>query len=102
MWSPMATRGDDLDRLFSALGDPTRRRILERLDARAGLTTGELAAAVPGLTRYAVMKHLEVLRRAGLVQTLPEGRRRRHYPIEPALEPVTAWLARRPRQRSPG
>jgi DNA-binding transcriptional ArsR family regulator len=81
-----------LDTLFAALSDATRRRILVRLREGPGATTGEVAAAIGGLSRFAVMKHLEVLRKAGLVQTLPEGRRRRHYPIGPALDPATAWL----------
>jgi DNA-binding transcriptional ArsR family regulator len=40
-----------------------------------------------------VMKHLAVLRDAGLVQTLPEGRRRRHYRVERGLEPLRKWMA---------
>ncbi|MBA2253542.1 MAG: helix-turn-helix transcriptional regulator [Chloroflexi bacterium] len=81
-----------LDVLFGAVSDRTRRHLFERVAERPGMTTGELAGTVTGLTRYAVMKHLEVLRRAGLVQTLPEGRRRRHYGVERALEPAREWL----------
>lgn len=84
-----------LDRLFSALGDPTRRRIIERLRDHPGATTGELAAAIRGMSRYGVMKHITVLRDAGVVQTLPEGRHRRHYRVERALEPLRDWLGSR-------
>lgn len=63
------------DSVFGALADPTRRAILDRL--RAGrATTGELAAQHPHLSRFAVMKHLGVLERAGLVLTQKEGRQR--------------------------
>jgi DNA-binding transcriptional ArsR family regulator len=63
------------------------------LGAEPGLTTAELAERRPRLTRWAVMKHLAVLRDAGLIQTLPEGRRRRHYRDARALAALTAWLA---------
>ncbi len=54
----------------------------------------------PGMTRFGVMKHLAVLRDAGLIQTLPAGRRRHHYGVERALEPLREWLA--PASRSVG
>lgn len=82
-----------LDRICGALADPTRRRIYVGLGTSPGLTTAELAAGEPRLTRWAVMKHLAVLREAGLVQTLPEGRRRRHYRDERGTVPLEAWLA---------
>jgi len=80
------------DRVCRALGDPTRRRLLERLGTTPGATTGTLAATEPSLSRWAILKHLDVLRKAGLVHTLPEGRRRRHYRELAALRPLTAWL----------
>lgn len=82
----------DLDRLLRALADPTRRRILHLLATRPGLTTHQLAAQVPGMTRWGVMKHLGQLREAGLVQTLPEGRRRRHFREPAALGVLRRWL----------
>lgn len=84
-----------LDRLFRALGDPTRRRIVERLREHPGSTTGELAMAIRGISRYGVMKHVGVLREAGVVQTLPEGRHRRHYRVDRALDPLRDWLGDR-------
>src|SRR5262249_41585154 len=63
------------DRVFKALGDRNRRRMLDRL-AKRPRTTGELAAAFPKLSRFAVMKHLRVLERAGLLVVTREGRKR--------------------------
>ena len=66
---------DELDLVWKALSDPTRRAILDLL--RSGpRTTSEIVARFPGLTRFGVMKHLTVLRDAGLVQDRWEGRRR--------------------------
>jgi DNA-binding transcriptional ArsR family regulator len=66
---------DDLDIVWKALSDPTRRSILDLL-RKGPLTTTEIVAHVPGITRFGVMKHLTVLRDAGLVQDRWEGRRR--------------------------
>ncbi|MEO6350493.1 MAG: helix-turn-helix domain-containing protein [Candidatus Limnocylindrales bacterium] len=88
----MAQADDRLDVLFHAVADPTRRRLIEALRERPGLTTAELAASVRGMTRWGVMKHLDVLAAAGVIQTLPEGRRRRHYVELANLAPLTGWL----------
>ncbi|HEV8606818.1 MAG TPA: metalloregulator ArsR/SmtB family transcription factor [Tepidisphaeraceae bacterium] len=71
--SHVSERGTD--RVFRALGDKTRRRMLDLLVSRPR-TTGELAAAFGGLSRFAVMKHLRVLERAGLLVISREGRNR--------------------------
>jgi predicted transcriptional regulator len=84
---------EDLDLLCRCLADETRRSIYEDLGREPGLTTAELAARQPRMTRWAVMKHLSVLRSADLIQTLPQGRRRRHYRDARALEPLRDWLA---------
>jgi predicted transcriptional regulator len=89
----MASTEDPLDLLAHALADPTRRSLWIAIGRRPGATTAELSDAHPQVTRWAVMKHLAVLRRAGLIQTLPEGRRRRHYRDPRALVPLTAWIA---------
>ena len=70
---------DDDDHVFKALADPTRRRLLDALFARDGLTLGELEGTVPELTRFGVMKHLSVLEQAGLVVTRKQGRHKHHY-----------------------
>ena len=82
----------ELEALFHAVADPTRRRLVEELVERPGLTTAELADSVRGMTRWGVMKHLDVLAAAGVIQTLPEGRRRRHYVERATLEPLKVWL----------
>jgi DNA-binding transcriptional ArsR family regulator len=87
------TESADLDRLLRALADPTRRRILALLVQRPGMTTNELAAQVQGMSRWGVMKHVGLLAEAGLVQTLPEGRRRRHFREVATLKPLQDWLA---------
>jgi DNA-binding transcriptional ArsR family regulator len=63
----------ELDHVWRALADETRRRILDCL--RGGpKTTTQLVEQFPGLSRFGVMKHLQVLRDAGLVNTHEEGR----------------------------
>lgn len=65
----------ELDPIWKALSDPTRRAVLDLL--RGGpRTTTEIVDAFPHLTRFAVMKHIDVLREAGLVQTREQGRQR--------------------------
>jgi DNA-binding transcriptional ArsR family regulator len=81
-----------IDTVFQALSDPTRRGLYGALRAEPGMTTGQLADATPGMTRWGVMKHLTVLRNAGLVQTLHDGRRRRHYADVGPLSVVSQWL----------
>jgi DNA-binding transcriptional ArsR family regulator len=66
---------DKLDPVWKALGDPTRRSVLDLLRDRPRTTT-EIVDAFPHLTRFGVMKHLESLREAGLVHTREEGRQR--------------------------
>jgi DNA-binding transcriptional ArsR family regulator len=66
---------------LSALADPTRREIFERLAARPS-AVGELASGLP-VTRPAVSQHLKVLKRAGLVSDRAEGTRR-IYQLDPA------------------
>ncbi len=66
---------NDLDPVWKALSDPTRRTILDLL--RAGpKTTTEIVEKFPKISRHAVMKHIDVLRGAGLVDTREDGRRR--------------------------
>ena len=77
-WSPILGGVTDDDRVFRALADPTRRRLLDLLFARDGRTLGELGSGLP-MTRFAVMKHLRVLADAGLVVTRHSGRETGHY-----------------------
>jgi DNA-binding transcriptional ArsR family regulator len=66
---------DQLDPVWKALADPTRRAILDLLRERPRTTT-EIVDTFPHLTRFGVMKHLDSLREAGLVNTREEGRQR--------------------------
>jgi DNA-binding transcriptional ArsR family regulator/uncharacterized protein YndB with AHSA1/START domain len=68
----------DTDAVFRALSDPARRRLLDRLNERNGLTLTELCADM-GMTRQSVSKHLDVLEEADLVTTLRRGREKLHY-----------------------
>jgi DNA-binding transcriptional ArsR family regulator len=63
----------ELDPIWKALADETRREILDFL--RSGpRTTTAIVARFPNLTRFGVMKHIQVLRDAGLINTRQEGR----------------------------
>lgn len=66
---------DELDKVWKALSDPTRRSILDLL-RRGPKTTTEIVEAFPDMTWFAVMKHMDVLRDADLIITRSEGRRR--------------------------
>ncbi|MET0193900.1 MAG: metalloregulator ArsR/SmtB family transcription factor [Hyphomicrobiaceae bacterium] len=82
-----------LDRAFSALADPTRRAILEQLAERDDQSVSELAQPFP-VSLPAVMKHLDVLARADLIERAKSGRtvrcRLKAAPMESAMQ----WLAR--------
>jgi DNA-binding transcriptional ArsR family regulator len=66
---------DGLDRVWKALADTTRRAILDFLRDRPR-TTSEIVESFPHLSRFGVMKHLDVLRQAHLVHTREAGRQR--------------------------
>jgi DNA-binding transcriptional ArsR family regulator len=68
-------KADDLDPVWKALSDPTRRAILDLL-RQGPRTTTEIVDAFPHLTRFGIMKHIDVLREADLIQTREEGRQR--------------------------
>ncbi|HKB99141.1 MAG TPA: helix-turn-helix domain-containing protein [Terriglobales bacterium] len=71
----IAGKEDSLDPVWKALSDPTRRAILDVLRDRPRMTT-EIVESFPHLSRFGVMKHLEVLRQAQLVSTREAGRQR--------------------------
>jgi DNA-binding transcriptional ArsR family regulator len=77
----MSTVAAELDQLWSAVGDPTRRRMLDVLLDRGEATATVLAGELP-VTRQAVAKQLAVLDRAGLVEGRRQGREMR-YAIRP-------------------
>jgi DNA-binding transcriptional ArsR family regulator len=80
------------DEVFSALSDPTRRRILELLGASERPVSALTASF--RFTQSAISQHLRILREAGLVRVRVSGRSR-VYRLEPArLHELAAWTAR--------
>ena len=79
------------DGLWSAIGDPTRRRMLDLLLVRGDGTATTLSQQMP-VTRQAVAKHLGVLDRAGLVRATPTGREKRYRVDEAQLARAVAQL----------
>lgn len=72
------------DDIYRAIGDPTRRALLDELSERGGQTLFELCARLTmkhgvGSTRQAISQHLEVLEAAGLVVSKREGRTKLHW-----------------------
>jgi DNA-binding transcriptional ArsR family regulator len=84
---------DDVDELWAAVADPTRRRLLDALLAHGEATATTLAGDLP-VTRQAVAKHLSVLERAGLVDSRRVGREVRYAVRPERLDAATEWLAR--------
>ncbi len=80
------------DELWSAMGDPTRRRMLDLLLADGGGTATTLSEHLP-VTRQAVAKHLAVLDRVGLVRATPAGREKRYQVDEARLARAVAQLS---------
>jgi predicted transcriptional regulator len=80
------------DELWSAVGDPTRRRLLDLLLAEGGGSATTLSQRLP-VTRQAVAKHLGVLDRVGLVHAAPSGRERRYEVDEAQLARAVAQLS---------
>ncbi len=81
-----------LDRTFAAVADPTRRRLLARLET-GELTLSALAGPLP-ISLMAVQKHVHVLEEAGLVATQKLGRSRHVRLRTPGLRSATEWLQR--------
>jgi len=79
------------DDLWSAIGDPTRRRLLDLLLADGGGTATTLSDQLP-VTRQAVSKHLAVLDRVALVRATPAGREKRYRVDEAQLSRAVAQL----------
>ena len=89
----MLNRSQDLDRVFHALADPTRRTILERL-GRGPAPVSELAKPLP-MSLPAAMQHLGVLEAAGLIRTQKAGRTRT-CALEPrAISRAEQWITAR-------
>ena len=84
--------GQGVDEVLAALADPTRRRLLDVLAARGEATATSLAVDLP-VSRQAIVKHLAVLDRAGLVEGHRQGREVR-YAVQPErLDATARWMA---------
>jgi uncharacterized protein YndB with AHSA1/START domain/DNA-binding transcriptional ArsR family regulator len=83
----------DVDRVFKALADPSRRRLLDSLRQEDGQTLGRLCAQL-AMARQSVTQHLAVLEEANLISTVRNGREKLHYlnPV-PIHDIQQRWLA---------
>lgn len=82
---------DRTDWIFTALADPTRRQLLTTLAENSPKTATQLAEVFP-ITRQGVLKHLDILEEAGLVQIQPIGREKRYSLTPDPLHDVSAWI----------
>ena len=89
----MSPREETGDELWSAVADPTRRRLLDALLARGEATATTLTSDLP-VTRQAIAKHLAVLDRAGLVEGRRSGREVRYSVRPERLDDATQRMAR--------
>jgi DNA-binding transcriptional ArsR family regulator len=89
----------EVDKVFKALADPSRRKLLDMLHASNGQALGQLSERLD-MTRQAVTKHLAVLEEANLVATVWRGREKLHYlnPV-PISEIYERWIGKFERQR---
>src|SRR5947209_19964702 len=94
-----ASRGPKLDHVLSALADPTRRAIIERLLAGGGLTVGAIAKPFR-ISAPAITRHLQVLENAGLVEKRVERQFRVVHARPEALRPLGSWYERQQRHWS--
>lgn len=84
---------DDLDSVFRALANPTRRRLMDAMKD-GPRTTGQLCEAERGLDRCTVMQHLKILEAAGLILVRREGRERwNHLNAMPIKAVHDRWIA---------
>jgi predicted transcriptional regulator len=81
------------DRVFTALADATRRRLLTRLAQSSPKTSTQLAREFP-TSRQGIVKHLDLLAHAGLVQAQTRGREKRYLFDPTSLQTASAWIER--------
>jgi DNA-binding transcriptional ArsR family regulator len=89
----------EIDKVFKALADPSRRELLDRLHAKNGQTLTELCAGLD-MTRQAVTQHLGLLEKANLVAVQRKGRLKLHFfnPV-PIHEIYERWIRKFEQQR---
>ncbi|GAB3809600.1 ArsR/SmtB family transcription factor [Micromonospora zhanjiangensis] len=96
----LAGEAADVDEVFKALADASRRRLLDSLNARNGQTLRELCAGL-AMARQSVSKHLAVLEAAGVVTTAWQGREKLHFLNAAPINAVAdRWLSRYDRARA--
>jgi DNA-binding transcriptional ArsR family regulator len=82
----------DVDAVFAALADPTRRQVIERMAATETTTATKLARELP-ITRQAVAKHLAALSQAELVEARRSGRETRYRLTPQPFADAMEWMA---------
>ena len=89
-----------MDKIFKALADNNRRRMLDRLFAQPGLTLSDLVADVE-MARQSASRHVSILEQAGLVVTHWSGREKLHYlnPV-PLTEISERWIDKFSRRKA--
>ncbi|HUL64470.1 MAG TPA: helix-turn-helix domain-containing protein [Burkholderiaceae bacterium] len=89
----------DIDKVFKALADPSRRRLIDRLHKRGGQTLNELCEGLD-MARQSVTQHLGLLEEANLISVEWRGREKRHYfnPV-PIHEIYVRWIRKFEEQR---
>ncbi|SRR5581483_4044800 len=89
----------DAHKVFKALSDPSRRKLLDLLCAKDGQTLGELCEHI-SMSRQAVTQHLGLLEEANLVSTTWRGREKLHFlnPV-PLYDIYERWIAKFERPR---
>ncbi len=83
---------DSTDAVFGALADPTRRLLLAEIAQRPDLTATQLATDLP-ISRQAVLKHLNALSEAGLVERERTGREVQYRATPAPLSDAVSWMA---------
>ncbi|MGA0571497.1 ArsR/SmtB family transcription factor [Variovorax sp. VNK109] len=93
------TKADDTDKVFKALGDPTRRKLLDLLSEENGQTLGQLCEQLD-MARQSATQHIGILEAANLVTTVWRGREKLHFinPV-PLHEVYERWVRKFERQR---
>ena len=89
----------DADKVFKALGDPTRRKLLDLLAENNGQTLGQLCEQLD-MARQSATQHIGILEEANLVSTVWRGREKLHFinPV-PLHEVYERWVRKFERQR---
>ncbi|MFE7134343.1 ArsR/SmtB family transcription factor [Streptomyces sp. NPDC057638] len=91
--TPPGAADEEVSRVLAALADPTRRRILDALVRHGESTATALAVEIP-VSRQAIVKHLGVLDRAGLVTARRAGREALFTVVPGTMDATAAWMER--------